>query len=256
VVDLTIAGRGSVARPRVAIEVAHRGTLSAGERSAIRSRVRRMFRLDEDLAPFHRLCRRFGGRWRVAERGLGRLLRSPSVFEDAVKTLCTTNVQWGGTRAMVARLVDALGEPGPASGGEARNAFPTPEAIAGAADRTLEQARLGYRAPYVRELAERVAAGVVDLEALLDAGLPAEEVRRRLMDLKGFGPYATATMLMLLGRYERVAVDSVYRDFVTRRYFPSREPSADELESVYAEWGEWQYLAYWFDLWQGLEEEL
>jgi N-glycosylase/DNA lyase len=187
------------------------------------------------------------------------LLRSPTVFEDAVKTICTTNVQWGGTKAMVRRLVALLGEPGPLSGaepGRAPNAFPTPGAIAAADGGTLEAARLGYRAPFIRDLAERVATGDLNLEALLAAEPSTNEIRRALLDIKGVGPYAAATMLMLVGRYDHLAVDTVYRAFVSKRYFAGRMPSDAEAEQVYAAWGRWKYLGYWFDLWQGHDGEV
>jgi 3-methyladenine DNA glycosylase/8-oxoguanine DNA glycosylase len=227
------------------------------EARAIRASVRRMLRLDEDLGCFHRLCRSAGGRWEAASHGLGRLLRSPTVFEDVVKTICTTNVQWGGTKAMVRGLVQRLGQPGPRSGTDDRsfpNSFPTPGAIAAADGRALDEARLGYRSPYVRELAERVAGGELDLEELRDRGAATEEVRQALLDIKGVGPYAAATLLMLLGRYDHLAVDSVFRTFVSRRYFGGRRPSDREAEKVYAGWGQWKYLGYWFDLWQGTDE--
>ena len=60
-----------------------------------------MLRLDEDFAEFHALCKSRGGVWQNINRGVGRLLRSPTVFEDLVKVICTTNVQWGGTKRMV-----------------------------------------------------------------------------------------------------------------------------------------------------------
>ena len=189
-------------------------------------------------------------------RGLGRLLRSPTVFEDTVKTICTTNVQWGGTRSMVRRLVRALGDPGPPATDGSHRAFPTPRAIAAAGDVVLKEAGLGYRARYVHELAERVESGELDLESLNDRRVSTEEVEGCLRGISGVGSYASATLLMLLGRYERLALDSVFRGFVTERYFAGRRPTDSEAAAVYAEWGEWKYLAYWFDLWRGTEENL
>ena len=69
-----------------------------------------MFRLDEDLRRFYTLCRKRGAPWTQVTRGLGRLLRSPNLFEDIVKTICTTNIQWSGTRRIVAGLVNEFGE--------------------------------------------------------------------------------------------------------------------------------------------------
>ncbi|MBT8477804.1 MAG: hypothetical protein KJO06_02730 [Gemmatimonadetes bacterium] len=176
-----------------------------------------------------------------------------------MKTICTTNVQWGGTRAMVRGLTQRLGDAGPLSGegpGALPNSFPTPLAIASADGQALSAVRLGYRAPYIRELAERVAGGTLNLEELCTAQESTEEIRRALLDIKGVGPYAAATLLMLLGRYDHLAIDSVYRAFVSRRYFEGRAPSDEEAQQVYADWGSWKYLGYWFDLLQGLDEEV
>jgi N-glycosylase/DNA lyase len=87
-------------------------------------------------------------------RGAGRVLRCPTVFEDVVKTILTTNTLWGGTIRMAASLVELYGEAapdGPASGGSPNRAFPTPEQLAALdAERLRQEARLGYRAPYPR----------------------------------------------------------------------------------------------------------
>jgi N-glycosylase/DNA lyase len=72
-------------------------------------------------------------------------------------------------------------------------------------------ARAGYRGPYLREIARRVAAAEVDLEELLAASraeLPDPEVERRLLELPGVGPYAAAHVMLLLGRHSRLVLDS------------------------------------------------
>ena len=55
------------------------------------------------------------------------------------------------------------------------NPFPRPEALAGASERTLRNCGLGYRAPYLKATAEKVASGQVDLEKL--RGMEDEELR-------------------------------------------------------------------------------
>jgi N-glycosylase/DNA lyase len=149
-----------------------------------------------------------------ATHGAGRLLRSPTVFEDVVKTVCTTNCAWSATERMVGVLVGRLGEPAPGApqDGVAGRAFPTPEAMAAAGeDFYAAVARAGYRGPYLREIARRVASAELDLEELLLAGrdeLPDEEVERRLLGLPGVGPYAAAHVMLLLGRHSRLVLDS------------------------------------------------
>jgi 3-methyladenine DNA glycosylase/8-oxoguanine DNA glycosylase len=178
--------------------------------------------------------------------GTGRLLRCPTLFEDIVYTLCTTNTTWSGTLRMVDRLVATLGEAFP--GQEEWRAFPTPEAIATAGLQFLENAaRLGYRSGYVWELATAVAAGRRDLQALEDPTLPTKELRRALLGIKGVGSYAAAMLLMILGRYEELAIDTEMRAFVAKKYFQGQRASEAQIRAIYAPWGRWQYLAYWFD---------
>ena len=54
---------------------------------------------------------------------------------------------------------------------------------------------------------------------------------------------------MLLGRYDELAIDTAFRQFVREKYFDSGRPSDAEAQAIYADWGKWKYLAYWFDIW-------
>jgi 3-methyladenine DNA glycosylase/8-oxoguanine DNA glycosylase len=88
-------------------------------------RARHVLALDEDLSAFYELIAADPALgWAAA--GAGRMLRGPSVFEDVVKTICTTNTTWSATERMVGALVSSLGPIAP--GG--RRAFPTPAAMA------------------------------------------------------------------------------------------------------------------------------
>ncbi|TMJ94027.1 MAG: Fe-S cluster assembly protein HesB [Actinobacteria bacterium] len=121
------------------------------------AQLRHMFRLDEDLSPFYSVARD-DEQLSWAAAGAGRMLRSPTVFEDVVKTICTTNCAWSGTVRMVSALVDHLGARAPTGA----HAFPKPEKIAEAPDAFLRDvARAGYRGPYIRTLARsaRLAPG-------------------------------------------------------------------------------------------------
>ena len=221
-------------------------SLREEERSEIAQRVTLMLRLDEDLSEFERLCDRHP-RWRArVPRGGGRLLRSPTLFEDVVKTICTTNITWAQTRTLVTRLVNAIGRPYPLQPEE--KTFPTPQRIvAFGAERLRSEIRLGYRANYIAKLAHQVASGELDLEELRAPDLSSEEVRRRLRKLPGIGPYGAATVSMLLGHYDELAIDSEMRAFVSRHYYQGRPVTDSDIRSVYEKWGKWKCLAYWFD---------
>ncbi|MCY4109643.1 MAG: hypothetical protein OXG11_11510 [Chloroflexi bacterium] len=212
--------------------------------SSVPEVVNRMLGLSEDLSAFQQKCGRRKRFRHIAERGLGRLLRSPTLWEDAVKVLCTTNISWAGTRGMVQRLVDEFGAEAP--GGV--RCFPSPAVIADAGGQALaERAKLGYRAPHLAEFASAVSDKRVDLPKWEDQRVDSNEVRREILAVKGFGEYAAATIMALTGRYDRVPIDTAYMDFVTRRYFGGSRPSRKAAEAAYESWGEWKHLAYWFE---------
>jgi N-glycosylase/DNA lyase len=178
----------------------------AALRPLLVAQIRDMLRLDEDLSGFYLVASADPALAWVAD-GAGRMLRSPSVFEDLVKTICTTNCAWSATVRMVSALVRELGAV--AAGAGDRRAFPTPATVSEAGDAFLRDvARAGYRGPYLRALADGVASGRLDLEALRDPSLPDAEVADRLLQIAGVGPYAMAHMMMLLGRYRPLILDS------------------------------------------------
>jgi 3-methyladenine DNA glycosylase/8-oxoguanine DNA glycosylase len=230
----------------VVVKVETVRSLIPAEVDKIRRVVRRMLRLNEDLSDFYRLSTQLNG-WKLRLRpGAGRLLRCPTLFEDMVYTLCTTNIAWSGTIRMVDRLVAHLGES--FGGNDKERAFPTAEAIAAAGPEFLKQKiGLGYRSDYVWGLAERVVEGRLDLQRLEDPQLPTDTLQQAFLQVKGVGPYAAATLLMLLGRYEHLAIDTEIRAFVSKKYFNGQPVTDTQIRDIYAPWGRWQYLAYWFD---------
>ena len=128
-----------------------------------------------------------------------------------MKTVCTTNCTWSATVRMVGALVEHLGEPRRAGRPRGR-AFPTPEAMAAAPEAFYRDvARAGYRGAYLRALAASVADGRGRPRGAAAAPpdeLPDDEVERRLLALPGVGPYAAAHVMMLIGRYSRLILDS------------------------------------------------
>jgi 3-methyladenine DNA glycosylase/8-oxoguanine DNA glycosylase len=224
------------------------GALGQAEREAVARTVTWMLGLDQDLAAFYALARSEPKLAHVPERAQGRLLRCPTLFEDTVKTILTTNTSWAGTVRMVEALVSQFGDPVPAD--PTRHAFPTPGQLAAADEETLRSTtRLGYRAPYVLELARAVASGALDLESLKGAEMPAAQLRKRLLAIKGVGGYAAANLLMILSRYNFVPIDSWAFKMVSHEWHGGEPVGAAEVEAAFERWGEWKGLAYWFWDW-------
>jgi 3-methyladenine DNA glycosylase/8-oxoguanine DNA glycosylase len=241
--DVTLTGRRGGAH-RVHVAESRPGIARVdGAGAAAVEQLRHMLRLDEDLSRFYELASADPDlAWAAA--GAGRMLRSPSVFEDVVKTICTTNCAWSGTVRMVTALVDHLGAT--ARGGA--HAFPSPAAMAGAGlDFYRDVARAGYRGPYLQSLAEQVASGSLDLEELNDPGLPDAEAESRLLALPGVGPYAAAhVMLTSLGRYSRLVLDSWTRPTYAR--LVGRTATDTTIARRFRRYGEFAGLAFWLTL--------
>jgi 3-methyladenine DNA glycosylase/8-oxoguanine DNA glycosylase len=215
--------------PAVAVKAADAGPPpDAVVAAALKASVRHMLCLDDDLSGFYRRASADPElSWACA--GAGRMLRSPTVFEDVIKTVCTTNCAWSATERMVGALVGRLGETAPGAADAATDAagpttdaadpaaetvghaFPTSAAMAAAGeDFYRDVARAGYRGARLRAIAAAVAGGDLDLEALRAprAELADDEVEERLLALPGVGPYAAAHVMMLLGRHSRLILDS------------------------------------------------
>jgi len=226
--------------------------LSDAERAEVARKVNRMLGLEQDLSAFHALAHDEPKLAHVEEQAQGRLLRSSTLFEDIVKTILTTNTSWAGTVRMVEALVSRFGAPLP--GNPARHAFPVPARLAASDEETLRSAGLGYRAPYVLELAQDVASGALDLAAIASPDTPTADLRKRLLAIKGIGDYAAAHLLIFLGHYDFVPVDSWARKMVSHEWHAGEPVGRAEVEAAFARWGAWKGLAYWFWDWSAAEK--
>ncbi len=208
---------------------------------ALRNLSRRVFSLDRDFARAHDAFApvpEIAGA--LARRG-GRMLRAPTLFEDAVKMLFTTNCSWAATRGMVVRLVALAGAEG--------RAFPTPAAVAKLSVATLSRrVRCGYRAGPLRLFAKRVASGKLDLASWEDPARSSEKLREAIVHERGFGPYAAEGLMRILGRHDFFALDSWTRQQY-RKHYPGRAAATDRsISRRYARFGTHRGLALWLDM--------
>jgi N-glycosylase/DNA lyase len=230
---------------RRGIDLEANPTPSAGDARELAARARRMLRLDEDLTDFHARCRRSRALRPVARSGAGRLLRSPDLWEDAIKGICTTNVTWERTKRMVAALTML----GPKVDGTSARAFPTPtEVLEAGSDFLTQEAGAGYRARSMLKLAESVADGTIDLSIAENPDASSAERLAALEALPGIGPITAGYLAMLLGSYDTLTLDSSTRAFAVRTF---GEAAADpkQLARHYSRFGRWRALAFWCQRW-------
>ena len=223
--------------------------LDRSERKEVADKVTWMFGLDSDFSHFYEAARKEPKLNHAEELARGRVLRAPTVFEDVVKTILTTNTLWGATKNMTRKLVNEFGAS--LDGQTEKRTFPGPASIASSSPEVLkERVRVGYRAPALHELAVRVASGELDLESLKTSPLPTLELRKELLKINGVGPYAAANLLMLLGRHDFIPIDSYALKMVSHEWYKGKPITAREVEKRFERWGEFKGLAFWFWDWK------
>jgi N-glycosylase/DNA lyase len=227
------------------IQVSSSQKLTSNHYIDIRQQIASSLRLTEDFSAFHQEVKRYPKyRW-IATAKAGRMLRAPSVFEDVVKMICTTNCNWALTETMIENLVGELGKPFD----DSQKSFPSPEALAGTTEQFLRKSiRSGYRSPFLLELAEKVASNKLDVEHWRSSELPADVLFKELRSVKGVGDYAAGNILKLLGRYDYLGLDSWVRGRYYEMYHHGRKVSDRTIERHYDPYGKWRGLLFWLEM--------
>jgi 3-methyladenine DNA glycosylase/8-oxoguanine DNA glycosylase len=231
--DVTVRQAGNVL---VATVATHRD-LPAEDRKLLRNLIARSLALDMDTSALLARAEKVGAAYAdMVQRGAGRMLRSPTLWEDAAKTLFTTNCTWALTRKMCSAACSRFfSQPTPSG------AFPFPPPQAFLSPRVEELKRslpVGYRAGYLKHLARRFAADP-SLGGLETKALPYAEAARIVGAAKGFGSYATNHLLLLAGYYEEIPVDTVVTAYLKKAH-RVRKPLSF-IKRHYARWGRYRW---------------
>ena len=156
-----------------------------------------------------------------------RILRQDP-WECLASFICSSFNNIARIRGMIERLCQAYGE-GVGLNGVRGHAFPTPAAIAGTSERRLRELGLGFRAPYLRATARRVAEGLVPFAALRHADY--RTTKEALLACDGVGE-KVADCIALFGfeQYEAFPVD-VWMARAMRPYFAKRKMTPARLQA-------------------------
>ena len=220
--------------------------IDESNRAKITGDAKRILQLDENFADFYQLLANEPDFVWIAKTNSGRLLRSPTVFEDLVKSICTTNCSWALTKIMTANLVQKLGA---ATGDDLHKDFPTAQTMAAQSTEFFKnEIRAGYRSEYLRELAIKVADGKLDVESWLNHELPTPELKKQMKTVKGVGDYAAENLLKLLGRYDGLALDSYLRGQFAKKYNDGEKCADTVIQRHYERFGAWRGLVLWCDM--------
>jgi 3-methyladenine DNA glycosylase/8-oxoguanine DNA glycosylase len=205
----------SIKNKELAIKIGvEKGSIDTGDRNKIKKMVQYIFRLEEDFNKFYDICNKDPELQFVRKNKCGRLLRSPSIFEDIIKTICTTNCGWSNTVSMVSNLCKLE-----------EGCFPTPMTIVKTGVKELKEfCRVGYRAEAIYELSKAVCDKNFDPDSLLKEK-NIETVKNTLMSFNGIGEYSSNHILVLIGHYSDIPVDSEVTSYIGEKYFSGRKVS-------------------------------
>ena len=236
--DIQIEQRGT----QLLIAIESRARISARAEKLLLAKVRRVLDVDRDLSEFYAIAASIGGEYAaLVKSGAGRLLHGASLWEDAAKTLFTTNCSWSLTVKMAeAACSETLALRAPSGA----FAFPSPDRISIKTSSELREVLpIGYRAAFFHSLAT---------EFNTDAALGGVEsnpsrtfAAKKVGDLMGFGPYATNHVLVMAGFFEEIPVDSIVTAFVAS-VSKARDPHAFVFRR-YRPWGRYAWWGYKFD---------
>lgn len=228
---------------RVQVYTAGKRRIGRADRQVISRRVRRLFDLDANPDA---IASSLGGVPELATDGRTaagvRIPGAWSSFETAVRAVLGQQISVAGARTLAGRLVAALGAELPAalrSEGLERT-FPKPGRIASFDLRTIGLP--ASRARALAALSSQVASGELRFDT------DPEEVRRRLLAVKGIGPW-TAEYVAMRALGDRDAFPA--SDLGLRKAIDRAEPpGAAELEAMAEAWRPFRAYAAIL-LWRG-----
>jgi DNA-3-methyladenine glycosylase II len=186
------------------------------------------------------LVRRIG-RLVPAQRRRG---RPDDAYGSLVRTIVGQQLSTKAARSIYGRLTALFDE-----------RAPTPEELISTDEELLRACGLSRpKVRYLRDLAERVVSGGLDLRALHDQS--DEEVIRQITAVKGLGRWSADMFLMFhLGREDVLPVgDLGVRRAAERVYVLPEIPDAETLQHLARPWSPHRTLASFY-LWESLETD-
>ena len=183
---------------------------------------------------------------RIGPLGLARRRRGrpDDAYGSLVRTIVGQQLSTKAARSIYGRLT-ALFD----------NRPPTPEELISTDEQLLRACGLSRpKVRYLRDLAERVISGELDLRSLHH--VPDEEVIRQITAVKGLGRWSADMFLMFhLGREDVLPVgDLGVRRAAERAYDLPEIPDAETLQDLARPWSPHRTLASFY-LWESLEPD-
>ncbi len=243
-----VSAEGSTSNPTLKVRISTNEALTAAETEQAGVIISRILNLDDYLTPFYQAVRNDPPMRELTKRLRG--LKPPTtstVFEALVDSIVEQQISLAVARTLEARLTKMFGN-SLVLDGQTFHAFPEPEGLASATPEQFRSCGLSsMKGDYIRNAAERIAHGELDLEELRNIR-DSETIITELAKLKGVGRW-TAELAILRGMHRLDAFpadDLGLRRAIAQRYQLGGKISADEARKIADQWGEWKGLAAYY----------
>lgn len=195
---------------------------------------RRYFDLDRDYAAICARLKQDALLSSTIDEYYGIRILNQEPWEALVSFIISQQNNIKRIKGIISRLCNTYGR----DIGGGRHAFPTSAALSALTVSQLEEMGLGYRAKYVKKLADDVEAGATDLEAI--RRMPLEDAKKALLGVYGVGEkVANCALLFGFGFIRCFPVDVWMKRVL--EFYPNGLPECFEGCEGVAQ----QYLFHW-----------
>lgn len=176
-----------------------------------------------------------------------RILRQEP-WEAVASFIISQNNNIPRIKKIIENMSAGLGEPFTGFDGEVYHAFPTAEAVLAAGEAGLAPFKMGFRARYLIDAAQKYLSGEVDFAEIEKAD--AEQAQKALMSICGVGPkVASCALLFGFHKLEFFPID-VWIKRVLAKYYPD----GIDIASLGAYAGVAQQYLFYYERYMGGEE--
>ena len=237
---LKLWSEGPVKKPEMVCKIYSHQNIRASERRELFKTLTWMLNLREDIEEFYALAEH-DSLVRVLREDLYgmRNTKHPDIFQRLILAVTLQMAPITRSDQMMSLLIEEYGEKVSFDGKDILY-WPSAERIADAEVGELERkCKLGYRAKFLKDIAETLQAGFPSLQELEE--MPAHEAKAKLMELNGIGDYSADIILPHSGFALDVWSAKIFSELLLGKKAESPRNLIPKLKKMAEErWGRWR----------------
>jgi DNA-3-methyladenine glycosylase II len=228
------------------------GRPTASEANDVVKYVREWLDMDTDLKPFYEMSQKDKLLKNLVNTFYGyRIVGQPDLFESVVWAVLGQQINLAFAYTLKQKFVEEFGGTIVVKE-ETYHLFPTPEVVAKLTPEQLLPLQFSrQKAAYTINIAKAFSSGMMSKEII--AGLPLNEAKDRLMQIKGIGNWTANYALMKTFRHADAfpLEDAGIHNAIKNLKKMSRKPTLDEVKRIFKKYKGWEAYATLY-LWKSL----